>query len=325
MSFIGGLLSTKTDSIPNLVNSPGLSQDNPYSQQFGQDAAQQQAIAAQMQGYANNGAQAQSATQQQAFANQLMAQANGQGPSVAQAMMNNALQQNVANTNALAASQKGNVNPVLAQRMAMQQNAQGAQQAAQTGMTGRMQEQLNAQGQLGNTLSQMRGQDIQNSGMYNNLGLNYGALASQNNAQGLNAANMNLNASMNANSINAGIATGNTASQNNVTGGILNAAGAVGAGFAKRAHGGVIPGQAQIKGDSTSNDTVPTMLSPGEIVIPRTMASDSEKAKAFIDHLMSSKEKRSDKTGYAKVLEAHRSLKSIEQRLSKIESKVGKK
>jgi hypothetical protein len=36
--------------------------------------------------------------------------------------------------------------------------------------------------------------------------------------------------------------------------------------------GGQVPGQAQVPGDHPANDTVPTMLSPGEVVVPRTVA-----------------------------------------------------
>ena len=35
--------------------------------------------------------------------------------------------------------------------------------------------------------------------------------------------------------------------------------------------GGAVPGQAQVPGDSAKNDTVHAQLSPGEVVIPRTM------------------------------------------------------
>jgi len=38
--------------------------------------------------------------------------------------------------------------------------------------------------------------------------------------------------------------------------------------------GGVVPGEAQVPGDHPANDTVPTMLSPGEVVIPRSVAQD---------------------------------------------------
>jgi hypothetical protein len=36
--------------------------------------------------------------------------------------------------------------------------------------------------------------------------------------------------------------------------------------------GGTVPGDAQVPGDSTQNDTVPARLSPHEIVLPRTVA-----------------------------------------------------
>lgn len=44
-------------------------------------------------------------------------------------------------------------------------------------------------------------------------------------------------------------------------------------------NGGKVPGKAEVKGDSEKNDTQPALLSPGEIVLPRsvTMAPDMEK------------------------------------------------
>lgn len=42
--------------------------------------------------------------------------------------------------------------------------------------------------------------------------------------------------------------------------------------------GGVIPGKAKVKGDSEKNDTVPALLSPGEIVIPRTVVEKGQDA-----------------------------------------------
>lgn len=49
--------------------------------------------------------------------------------------------------------------------------------------------------------------------------------------------------------------------------------------------GGKVPGQAAVKGDSYKNDKIPAKLSPGEIVIPRTIAQGEnapEKAAAFV-------------------------------------------
>lgn len=54
-----------------------------------------------------------------------------------------------------------------------------------------------------------------------------------------------------------------------------------------------VPGKASHPGDTTKNDTVPAMLSPGEIIIPRSAASDPGKAAAFAKSVaMKSKRKK---------------------------------
>lgn len=71
-------------------------------------------------------------------------------------------------------------------------------------------------------------------------------------------------------------------------------------------NGGSVPGKAKVKGDSKENDTEPTLLSAGEVVIPRsiTMAPDAPaRAAKFIEHLQS---KKSGKPGFGKVIEAKR-------------------
>lgn len=50
--------------------------------------------------------------------------------------------------------------------------------------------------------------------------------------------------------------------------------------------GGPVPGQANVPGNSLKNDVVDAKLSPGEVVLPRTIAHDPEKAKKFVEHLM---------------------------------------
>lgn len=49
--------------------------------------------------------------------------------------------------------------------------------------------------------------------------------------------------------------------------------------------GGHVPGKAAVPGDSYKNDTVKAVLSPGEIVIPRSHAISKDLAKAYLDHL----------------------------------------
>lgn len=53
----------------------------------------------------------------------------------------------------------------------------------------------------------------------------------------------------------------------------------------KMYNGGVVPGEAKVPGDHPANDTVPTMLSPGEIVIPRSVAQKDHNSDA-IDSLL---------------------------------------
>lgn len=87
--------------------------------------------------------------------------------------------------------------------------------------------------------------------------------------------------------------------------------------------GGKVPGKPKVFGDSESNDTVPAMLSPGEIVIPRTQSKDPDQAKEFIDHLMKSKgQEDSGPKSYGDVVAAHRKLR---ERVTQLEKKLGKK
>ena len=262
--------------------------------------------------------------QQQAYADQLKSMAAGNGPSAATQMLQNQNDRNSAAALGMAAAQRGN-NPALALRQALQANAAASQDAANQATTARMQEQLNAEGLLGGQLNTMQNQNLQTQ-----LG----------NAQ-----------------LNTGIATGNTNTNNQVTGGILgglsSAAGAL-AGGGGKAHGGYIkspfaqrlagggfammgtapgqanpwadafkfsggaggggisnplsgpdtqtmaggpmdalsgalpsvspamllastggkvPGKSVVQGDSPKNDIVPTMLSPDELVVPRSVST----------------------------------------------------
>lgn len=56
--------------------------------------------------------------------------------------------------------------------------------------------------------------------------------------------------------------------------------------------GGKVPGQAQVEGDSLKNDKVPAVLSPGEIVIPRSVvANGPDAAKKFVAAIIAKKGK----------------------------------
>lgn len=49
--------------------------------------------------------------------------------------------------------------------------------------------------------------------------------------------------------------------------------------------GGKVPGHASMPGNHPGNDRVPALLSPGEVVVPRTAAHDPNQAANFIRHL----------------------------------------
>lgn len=68
---------------------------------------------------------------------------------------------------------------------------------------------------------------------------------------------------------------------------------------------GFVPGQAEVPGDDERNDEVPAMLSPGEIVIPRSIAQSPDApqgAAQFVAHLMRRKGQEGD--GFDRVLQA---------------------
>lgn len=243
------------------------------------------------------------------LAQQLQAQMRGEGPSLAQSQLSNATNQNIQQASGMAASQKG-ISPALAARMAAQSATYSGQQAANQSAGIKAQEQMGAQQQLGGLYGQM-GQ--QNLGYQNML---QGALAHQNATVANSYANQQ--------GINAGVAGQNAKQQFNTNQGFMNSLGGAGAAFAGASEGGEVGGQAKVEGDSRQNDTVPTMLSPGEIVIPRTKSKDPDKAKEFIDNLMSKdgKENYSEEPSYHKVLKSH---KELQEKVAKLEKMLGKK
>lgn len=243
--------------------------------------------------------------------------------SFAEALLNQAQNTQTAQANALAASTRGNVNPALLQRNVMRQASEAGQQAA---------------GQAGLIRAQ---EALQNRQLNDQMALNYRNM-------GLNAAQAQAGMNQQNQSLQANLAGQRSQQQAQAMGGLFNAlGGAAASGFSKMGapaapastmgtgatdmadmsqlaafanQGGYVHGGQVLKeGDHPENDTVPAMLSPGEIVIPRSKAKDADKAKEFIDHLKGSKSK-SDAKGYGKVLEANRKLR---KRIAELEA--GKK
>jgi hypothetical protein len=210
------------------------------------------------------------------LAQALQAQMNGTGPNPAQTQYLQNVQNNIANSQGMIASQRG-LNPALAARM-------GVNTASN----------LNQQGSLGSALLQQNQQIAATS----NLGNLYGQMQGGN----LNYIGEQDGLNNSANKLNAGVAAGNANRNAGIAGGLINAGGGLGAAAVGAAHGALIKGNAKVSGDSPTNDTVPTMLSPGEIVIPRSHAHDPEKAKEFVDHLLENEKKK--KVGYGDVLKS---------------------
>lgn len=176
--------------------------------------------------------------QQQAFANQLQAQGaqgmgtqqaltgelqgviNGTGPNAAQAELNQNTGQNIAQTAALMAGQRGaGANTGLLARQAGQQGAATQQNAVGQAATLQAQQQIAAQQQLQNLAATQVGQQ---AGAIQ--GVNSTQQNEQNILQGANTAANNANVAMqsNINNVNSNVAAENQQQAGNVVSGIGN-------------------------------------------------------------------------------------------------------
>lgn len=261
--------------------------------------------------------QAQGGLQNQSnIYNQMGQVAAGQGPNPAQAMLAQQTGANTANQAALMAGQRGVGDSAgLIARQAAMQGGANQQNAVGQGAAMQAQQSLSALGQQGQMANQMASQQIQqgqaNAAQSQNLyGQQLGAIGASNNAQ--------VGSTSSINQYNAGAAQ----SQNALVGGLLGGVGAAGAAYAgKKAEGGEISmpqqaasmsarfiaahaqpyqaggsvaGQAAVAGNSEKNDTVSALLSPGEVVIPRSVMSAKDPAKAaaeFVRQVLAKKGK----------------------------------
>lgn len=85
--------------------------------------------------------------------------------------------------------------------------------------------------------------------------------------------------------VNQGVTEANNALLQNAKTNVKNLEGAAGQAIGTAiaaSDGGRVPGKPRVFGDDSRNDTVPAMLSPGEIVIPRSHAGTPEQAAAFV-------------------------------------------
>lgn len=196
------------------------------------------------------------------------AQAAGTGPSMAQGLLQQATDQNINQAMALGAAQQGQgMGYAGALRNIADQSAQARQQGAGQAALLKNQEMLQGQNQLGGLLGTMAGQDL-----------------------GLAGAQANLNATTDM--YNSGVQTGNRDRLGNLIGGVGQGIASIASGGGRppapgMAHGGQVAAYVRRDGvhesgytrrgtDSPFNDIVPAMLSPGEIVLPRSVAQSPD-------------------------------------------------
>lgn len=171
--------------------------------------------------------------------------ASGQAPSYAQMAMNQNMDATGRQAAAMAASQRGASNPMLAFRQAQMGNQQAQLEGAQQAALMAEQEKRQADQMIAAQVASQRG-------------------------VALNADQANLNAKMQGqkNNTDAIVGMGQTAGK-----------------MAAAAHGAVVPGTANVPGDSVLNDTQPYMLSPGEVVVPRSAAKNEKTLKMFVEKI----------------------------------------
>jgi hypothetical protein len=260
---------------------PGLLQAALAQQNAGQDAqnANQAALQAQSQAYQTA---LNAMTEQAGVGQALQGQQNTQANTIAQTQnamqqFNAANQQQAANVNAGykqaanayntgMANQTGQANTGLAN-----QRTQYNAQVPQTVYNDAMQKAQAEAGQYGNIANTATGQGQQNAGIMAGL-----LGASSQLGAGLLGSAGQAGASGASGGFGAGPGAGVNTSQYAPASMMLAASGGgmvpgYACGGMQMKQGGQVPGHAQVPGDSPSNDTVHAKLSPGEVVIPRSM------------------------------------------------------
>lgn len=201
-------------------------------------------------GTLNSGLNSQDASQQQSFASALQNQARTGDGAWQQPL---AQQTQQASNSAMALGQS---RPTLAGAGDTKRdigNAQGAvgQEAVGQGNILRAQAQQSAQGQLGDLYGKMNGQDATEA--INSAGVN----------QQVREANV-----------------ANQQKRDQLILGTTAGASALAGAIAGASKGGAVPGKPRVFGDDEKNDVVPAKLSPGEIVLPRSVAQAPDAASA---------------------------------------------
>jgi hypothetical protein len=243
--------------------------------------------------------------------NQLQGIANGTGPNPAQA-------QYFQNVQGLARQQAGaigsvqGISPALAARMASQQGSAAMQNAAAAGGANLATQQLGAMGQAANVAGT---QGNIAAGMQQNVNNANAGLAQTTMGNQMKTIGGLFNGAAGASGLFPGGGAGGAAG-GSLGGGLGAGIGAAHGGMIPQAApsmsmvgrymcggsvgsalkaGGAVPGRAQVAGDSSRNDTVAAKLSPGEIVLPRSIVNSKNAPAAaakFVAALQAKKGKR---------------------------------
>jgi hypothetical protein len=310
-SFVGSLLDKNRGAgwdakSVDLLQPATVDQANQQYANVNTGLSQQQAFLNALAAQGGIGNQANVFAQQQALANQLAQQAMGQGPNPALSQFNQATGQNIAAQAAMMAGQRGaSANAGLIARQIAQQGAATQQQASGQAATLQAQQQLAAQQALQNQQAQMAslaGNQVQQQGSalgnYNQFAQGaqqniLNSIANQNQsavglANGLNNANVEIakgNQQFQADFANKAFKAGGTAmgmpglAHGGMVGPQSKLAQYLCNGGMPMMSGGMVPGQAKVSGDSRNNDTVQVMVSPDEIVIPRSITTSKDAPK----------------------------------------------
>lgn len=276
---------------------------------------------------------------QAALYSQLQAMAAGNGPSLAQGQLQQATDQNISQAMALGAAQQGQgLGYSSALRGIADQSAQARQQAAAQSAMIRNAEQMQGMQGMGALGGQMFGQDLARQGLgaqtaygYDAMNVNAGKRSGGILPGLLQAGGAVLGGFLGGPKGAAAGGAAGGALGGGLTGGgagttIQNGSAVGGGGFrgpglndpaggdwtsgnvAHASSGGRVPGYAS-GGDSSRNDTVKAMLSPGEIVIPRsiTMAPNAgELSRMFVEEVQRRRQKGSPSMEHPYVRQAGR-------------------
>jgi hypothetical protein len=262
----------------------------------------------------------QTGQQQAELAAALKAQMEGRGPSLAAMQYARALEASQAAAASQLASARG-LSPAQAQRLLMTQQAAARQAAAGKSAELRLQEQQAAQAMLGTALAQQRQLSLLGGQAAGQLGASAGQLGLSQQQMEQQRLLQESQLKREEEAATERLITGLvTAPLSALTGGLAQprAPAAPAVPPSPRSKGGEIKGRAKFDGDTRSNDTVPALLSPGEIVLPRTIAQHEkapEKAKKFVEAIKSKK-----KPGVKDYVAALSRIEELESRLNALET-----